>query len=83
LKPVASDLDILHSWSFLTSGDITNLKTERPLYLAAVEDISPIVDPTKWWERHKEQLPHWANAFRKVVLLQPSSAAVESFFNIN
>ena len=46
LKPVASDLDILHSLSFLTSGDITNLKTEIPLYLAAVEDISPIVDPT-------------------------------------
>ena len=82
LKPVASDLDILHSLSFLTSGDITNLKTELPLYLAAVEDILPIVDPTKWWERHKEVLPHWANAFRKVVLLQPSSAAAERVFSI-
>ena len=79
LKPVASVLDILHSLSFL---DITNLKTELPLYLAAVEDISPIVDPTKWWERHKEVLPHWANAFRKVVLLQPSSAAAERVFSI-
>ena len=46
LKPVANDLDILRSLSFLTSGDITNLKTELPLYLAAVEDISPTVDPT-------------------------------------
>ena len=80
LEPVASDLDILHSLSFLTSGDITNLKTKLPLYLAAVEDVSPTVDPTKWWKRHKEELPHWANAFRKVVLLQPSSAAAERVF---
>lgn len=30
LKPTTSDLDILQSLSFLTSGDITNLKTELP-----------------------------------------------------
>ena len=40
------------------------------------------VDPTKWWERHKEDLPHWANAFMKVVLIQPSSAAAERVFSL-
>ena len=82
LKPSTNDLDILQSLSFITSGDITNLKTELPLYLAAVEEISLTVDPTKWWERHREDLPHWANAFRKVVLLQPSSAAAERVFSL-
>ena len=75
LKPTTSDLDILQSLSFLTSGDVTNLKADLPLYLAATEELSPTVDPTKWWERHREDLPHWASGFRKVVLLQPSSAA--------
>ena len=82
LKPTTSDLDILQSLSFLTSGDITNLKAELLLYLAATEELSPTVDPTKWWERHREDLPHWASGFRKVVLLQPSSAAAERVFSL-
>ena len=82
LKPVASDLDILQSLSFLTSADITNLKNELPLYLAAVEDLCQSVDPTKWWEMHLEQLPHWANAYKNVILVQPSSAAAERVFSL-
>ena len=82
LKPTTSNLDILQSLSFLTSADITNLKAELPLYLAATEELSPTVDPTKWWERHREDLPHWASAFRKVVLLQPSSATAERVFSL-
>ena len=79
LKPVASDLDILQS---LCSADISSLKTELALYLAAVEDLSQSVDPTKWWETHQEQLPHWASAYRKVILIQPSSVAAERVFSI-
>ena len=33
-----------------------------------------------WWKRHAIEFPKWANAFKKVLLVQPSSAAAESFF---
>ena len=31
--------------------------------------------PVTWWKRNNKQLPVWAAAFRKVLLVQPSSAA--------
>ena len=35
-----------------------------------------------WWHDHKDQLPHWTSAVKKVLLLQPSSAAAERVFSI-
>ena len=58
------------------------LKTELPAYLAATEDISPEIDPLHWWKAHESALPKWAEATRKVLLLQPSSAAAECVFSL-
>ena len=82
LKPVASDLDTLHCLPFLNAADINSLKCEHATYLAAVEDISHLIDPMWWWKTHQDQLPHWASVFKKILLVQPSSAAAERVFSI-
>ena len=56
---------------------------EIPMYLAASEDVSKEIDLIAWWKRHAIELPKWANAFKKVLLFQPSSAVAErGFFSI-
>ena len=54
---------------------------EIPMYMAASEDVSTEIDLIAWWKRHAIELPKWANALKKVLLVQPSSAAAEGFFN--
>ena len=65
-------------------GIINGLKAELPAYLAATADvvISTEVRKVKRWHDHKEQLPRWASAAKKVLLVQPSSAAAEGVFSI-
>ena len=77
LQPTVADLDALFFLPFLNSNDITTLKSELSTYIAAVEDISKSIDPLEWWESNEERLPNWASAFKKHVLVQPSSAAAE------
>ena len=68
---------------------------EIPMYMAAAsevawfhcincssEDVSTEIDLIAWWKRHAIELPKWANAFKKVLLVQPSSAAAERVFSI-
>ena len=54
----------------------------KPMYMAASEDVSTEIDLIAWWKRHAIELPKWANAFKKVLLVQPSSTAAERFFSI-
>ena len=82
LKPVASDLDGLCCLPFLDAADINNLKCELPVYLAAVEAISDSIDPMWWWKTHQNQLPHWASVCKRILLIQPSSAAAERVFSL-
>ena len=82
LKPAASDLDALDCLPFLDSVAINNLKCELPVYIAAVEDVSDSIDPIRWWKIHQEQLPQWASACKRMLLVQPSSAAAERVFSL-
>ena len=52
------------------------------MYMAASEDISTEIDLIAWWKKHAIELPKWANAFKKLLLVQPSSAAAERVFSI-
>ena len=61
---------------------IDGLKAELPAYLAAAEDVSTEIEPVAWWKSHSTELPKWADAFRYIVLVQPSSAAAERVFSI-
>ena len=71
MKPVASDVDSLKSFPFWD---------ELPQYLAKCTDTDKSVCPLTWWKRNSDQLPVWAAAFRKVLLIQQRSAASERFF---
>ena len=55
---------------------------EIPVYMAASEDVSTEIDVIAWWKRHAIELPKWANAFKKALLVQPSSAAAERVVSI-
>ena len=80
ISPDASAIEELKIFPFLCSA-VRNLLGELPAYLAVAEGVSVDVDPLKWWEKQEPQLPHWANSCRKVLLCQPSSAAVERVFS--
>ena len=83
-KPSATDIDSLKAYPFLSSQEtIDGLKMEIPMYMAATsEEVSTEIDLIAWWKRHAIEFPKWDNAFKKVLLVQPSSAAAERFFSI-
>ena len=81
LKPTATDIDSLESFPFLKQ-QLSDLKLELPQYLAAAEDVSPRADPITWWKSHEDDLPHWGQSVKLVLLVQPSSAAAERVFSL-
>jgi len=81
LKPSASDIAGLKSFQFLENS-ISHLQRELPAYLAAADGVSQDTDLIKWWDRHSATLTHWDSAYRKVVLCQPTSAAVKRSFSV-
>ena len=77
LQPTAADLD-----AFLKSNDITTLKSELFTYITAVENVTNLIDPLEWWESNEAKLPNWASFLIKLVLVQPSSAAMKRVFSL-
>ena len=59
---------------------ICNLKSELPVYQAAVEDLPDDVNRLDWWS-NQPRLASWVKATRIVLLIAPSSAAVECAFS--
>ena len=85
LKPTQQSVEALRIFPFLDDDGIINgLKAELPAYLAATEDVVINTEERKvdLWHNHKDQLPHWASAVKKVLLVQPSSAVAERVFSI-
>ena len=80
LKPTASSIDELKVFSFLEDV-ILNLKAELAEYLGLAVGVTKI-DILEWWLKNEEKLPHWAAAYKKIILCQPSSAATERVFSI-
>ena len=71
------------NFTFLTNQTILDsLKSEFPQYIAKAADTSPDVDIILWWLDHSEELSNWSIAAQMVVLVQPSSSAVERVFSI-
>ena len=82
LQPDANAVDSVTAFPFLNSSEILgNLKAELPQYLARATDISQQTESVDWWKRNTPDLPHWSNAARQVLLVQPSSATVFSLLN--
>ena len=84
MKPDISIVKTLENFTFLNRQNILdNLKSEFPQYIAKAVDTSPDVDTIDWWMNHSEDFPNWSSsAAQMVVLVQPSSAAVERVFSI-
>ena len=75
LKPDVSHVNALQIIPFFKNEELEKLKAELPSYLAKVDDISDDLDPLEWWKLNASVLPHWSNAVKKVLAIQPSSAA--------
>ena len=52
--------------------------------LAAVDGIVDLSEEQKltWWAARRHTLPHWQSLFRKLLLIQPSSAAFGRVFSL-
>ena len=83
IQPDAEAINSVKAFPFLDSQTVLNgLKQELPSYLAKVVDLDPAIDILQWWHRNESDLPCWAAAARKVLLVQPSSAASERVFSL-
>ena len=79
LKPTSETVNELKAFLFL-NDKLGDLKAELPAYIASAEDVSSESDTMNWWKRNELILPHWAEACKRALLVQPSSAAAEKPF---
>ena len=82
MQPDCAAVDSLLALPFLDANILGNLKSELPQYVAAVEDPCATYSPLEFWKTHAASLPAWATAARKVLLIQPTSAASERVFSL-
>ena len=80
INPSCSDVDSLSAFPFFKPPALTALKNEFPQYIAAAEDVSSEYSSLDFWKKHETTLPAWAEAAKKVLLVQPSSASEERIF---
>ena len=60
---------------------VSAFKAARVMYPVTVQWLPP-TQKVEWWQHHAEKLPNWSSAVKKVLLVQPSSAAAERVFSI-
>ena len=69
---------------FVDDATIANLATELPLYLAAADGVMCDSEEEKLvlLAAHRDTLPNWVALVRKLLLIQPSSAAAKRVFSV-
>jgi len=82
LKPDISHVNSLKVVLFFKNDELEKLKTELPSYVAKTDGISDTLDALEWWKCNAVTLPFWSNAVKKVLAVQPSSAAAERVFSL-
>ena len=84
MKPDADALgQSLTSVPFLSSPEVIScLKAELPAYIARAADTESDLPPLEWWKVNASALPAWSVAAKKILVLQPSSAAAERVFSL-
>ena len=76
-------LQCIEAFPFVTPGDIRGLGDELPTYIAVIADVE-IADSSEivvWWSR-QQGLPTWSRVLKKILLVQPTSAAAERVFSL-
>ena len=82
MKPSTGAIDEFISFPFLSSN-ISALKEEFPLYIAAAEDVNISYDRCSSGNSTRMIYLHaWSQAARQILLVQPSSAASERVFSL-
>ena len=80
--------ETLDEWPLVLKGIakypdlLPGLKASLAAYKAACIELPDDFDLLRWWRIKKKDLPAWARLLRIVLLLAPSSAAVERVFSI-
>ena len=69
---------LLSAFPFLDGDFMLKLKSELPTYLSKCADTDEDLFMLKWWKQNAPELPYWAEAAQKVLLVQPSSDCVFS-----
>ena len=82
LDITVAKVDDLALFPSISVAAIQQLREELPRYIAATEDLADNIDPLLWWRRNSDSLPAWSAACKKVLLLQPSSAAAERVLSL-
>lgn len=84
LRPNAAALQEFKNFPFVDDNTIASLAAELPAYLAAADGIVDLSEEQKvaWWAARHDTLPHWASLVKKLLLVQPSSAASERAFSL-
>ncbi len=84
LRPTSASLEELKNFPFVNNATIANLAHELPLYIAAADGVNVACEEDKvtWWAAHRDTLPHWYALVKKLLLIQPSSAAAERVFSL-
>ena len=82
IKPECASLTNLLVFPFITPSNLAELKEEFPKYVALTEEVSSDYTILNFWKDHAAAIPKWSNAARKILLLQPSSAAAERVFSV-
>ena len=67
---------------FFDNNERQHLLNELPTYLSEAADVDRDFDQLHWWRLHATTLPHWSAAAKKMILIQPSSAAAERVFSL-
>ena len=80
MQPSASSIDSLSTFPFFDEEDLGRLNSELPIHFSKAVDLDASIGPLQWWQHN--DLPYWSSAGRKVVLVQPSSAASERLFSL-
>ena len=63
-------------------SELERLKAELPTYIAKADGISSDLSALEWWKLNSMNLPSWSIGLKKVVAMQPSSAAAERVFSL-
>ena len=82
LKPDVSHVNALQVVPFFKDDELENLKAELPSYVAKADDISSELAALEFWKLNATDFPLWSSAVKKILAIQPSSAAAERVFSL-
>ena len=82
LKPDVLHVNLLCIISMFKNGELERLKAELATYIPKADGISSDFSTLEWWKLNSLALPSWSNGVKKVLAIQPLSAAAERVFSL-